>query len=170
MGKVMLSALMIFILFTSGCSWMRSGAKAQRPEPAGNSYPAIQVTPEREESQAKPSSAMQGEPRSPKTQLISERSFLESVAAIEKEDPALRRVVGYSTPGTPIRLPAKVIQIYVAPYTTPLGRLVGEHFVYAVVQLETWWTPGSIGFDAIPPTDIMRGPVFREEPGQGEDR
>lgn len=171
MGKVMLSILPVFILLGAGCSWTLGETKAQQLDQTGNSFPAAQAAPERAESfQAEPSSAKQVEPRNPKPQLVSERRFLESVASIEREDPALRRLVGYSTPGTPLRLPAKVIQIYVAPYTTPLGRLVGEHFVYAVVQPESWWTPGSIGFDAIPPPDVLSDSAFGQKTGQGEDR
>lgn len=153
MGKVAAFVLSgaLALSLAAGCSRLMSSAKPRQPEPA--LAPAVNAEPQ--------------SPQRQKPQLIPERSFLESVAAIEKEDPALRGVVGYSTPGSPVRLPAKVIQIYVAPYTTPLGRLVGEHFVYAVVQPESWWTPGTIGFDAIVPPDVVNSSAREEGVRQG---
>ena len=66
------------------------------------------------------------------------------------------KILGYATPGMPLRLPGKVIRIYVAPMKSPMGRLIGEHYVWAIVQEESWWTPAETGLDTIVPSDVYR--------------
>lgn len=84
-------------------------------------------------------------------------AFNETAALLEKEAKGTEKIVGYAAPGMPLRLPGKVIRVYVAPIKSPMGRLIGEHYVWAIVQEESWWTPSDTGLDTIPPSDLYRG-------------
>lgn len=83
-------------------------------------------------------------------------AFNETAALLEKEGKGTEKIVGYAIPGMPLRLPGKVIRIYVAPIKSPMGRLIGEHYVWAIVQEESWWTPSDTGLDTIAPSDLYR--------------
>ncbi len=70
-------------------------------------------------------------------------------------NPAARQA-GYSVPGEPLSLPAKKIKIYIAPMVSPMGRLIGEHYVWATIQEETWWTPSTSGLDVVVPSEVYQ--------------
>ncbi|MBF0560101.1 MAG: TraV family lipoprotein [Nitrospirae bacterium] len=89
-------------------------------------------------------------------------AFNETVALLEKTGSGAEKIVGYATPGMPLRLPGRVIRIYVTPMKSPLGRLIGEHYVWAIVQEESWWTPAETGLDTIVPTDVYRKHISDE--------
>lgn len=69
-------------------------------------------------------------------------------------DPRVTSTLGTVKPGVPVRLPAKIIRVYYPPSQSPMGRLVGEHHVWAVVQEETWATPQASGLDTVVPSEI----------------
>ncbi len=80
----------------------------------------------------------------------------ESIGLLEKRGNGTDKIIGYAVPGMPLRLPGKVIRIYISPMKSPMGRLIGEHYVWAIVQEESWWTPGETGLDTIVPADIYK--------------
>jgi len=76
---------------------------------------------------------------------------------LERNAPGLQRMVGYNTaPGVPLRLPAQQIKVYFPQNQSPMGRLIGEHYVWAIVRPESYLTPNNSGLDTIVPTDIYR--------------
>jgi len=83
-------------------------------------------------------------------------AFDEKVELLEKGGSGPEKILGYATPGLPLRLPGKVIRVYVTPMKSPMGRLIGEHYVWAIVQEESWWTPAETGLDTIVPSDVYR--------------
>ena len=87
----------------------------------------------------------------------------ETIGLLEKSGNGTDKIIGYTAPGMPLRLPGKVIRIYIAPMKSPLGRLIGEHYVWAIVQDESWWTPGETGLDTIVPTDIYNKNIPYQE-------
>ena len=87
----------------------------------------------------------------------------EKVALLENGGAGAEKVVGYAASGMPLRLPGRVIRIYIAPMKSPMGRLIGEHYVWAVVQEESWWTPGETGLDTIAPSDLHKEHLSEEE-------
>ncbi len=80
----------------------------------------------------------------------------ETIGLLEKRGNGTDKIIGYTVQGMPLRLPGKVIRIYIAPMKSPMGRLIGEHYVWAIVQEESWWTPGDTGLDTIVPADIYK--------------
>lgn len=90
-------------------------------------------------------------------------TFTETVDPPAKSGNMTDNITGYSIPGVPMRLPGKVIRIYIAPMKSPMGRLIGEHYVWAIVREESWWTPGDTGLDTIVPGDIHRKNASEEE-------
>lgn len=87
----------------------------------------------------------------------------ETIGLLEKKGNGTDKIIGYASPGMPLRLPGKVIRIYISPMKSPMGRLIGEHYVWAIVQEESWWTPGETGLDTIVPTDIYKKNIPDEE-------
>ena len=92
-----------------------------------------------------------------------DENFNKTVGLLERKRYGTDKILGYASPGTPMRLPARIIRIYIAPMKSPMGRLIGEHYVWAVVNGETWWTPGEIGLDTIVPPDIYRRTAPEED-------
>ncbi len=45
----------------------------------------------------------------------------------------------------PIRLPSEVIPVWIAPYVSKSGNLVGAHYIYMVVKKERWWIQDNEG-------------------------
>ncbi len=88
-----------------------------------------------------------------------------TVGLLERKGNGTDRMTGYAAPGMPMRLPAKVIRIYIAPMKSPMGRLIGEHYVWAVVKGESWWTPRETGLDTIVPSDNYK----KNTAGERED-
>ena len=87
----------------------------------------------------------------------------ETIGLLEKRGNGTDKIIGYTAPGMPLRLPGKVMRIYIAPMKSPMGRLIGEHYVWAIVQEESWWTPGDTGLDTIIPADIYKKNILDEE-------
>ena len=87
----------------------------------------------------------------------------ETIGLLEKRGNGTDKIIGYNVPGMPLRLPGKVIRIYISPMKSPMGRLIGEHYVWAIVQEESWWTPGETGLDTIVPADIYKNNVPDQE-------
>jgi hypothetical protein len=82
-----------------------------------------------------------------------ESSDRDITAALEAPNLAIRQM-GYATPGNAMTLPSKKIRIFVPSTLSPMGRLIGEHFVWATIQPETFWTPSTSGVDVIMPDDV----------------
>jgi len=87
----------------------------------------------------------------------------ETIGFLEKRGNGTDKIIGYAVPGIPLRLPGKVIRIYIAPMKSPMGRLIGEHYVWAIVQEESWWTPDNTGLDTIVPADIYKKNIPDQE-------
>ncbi len=87
----------------------------------------------------------------------------ETIALLEKRANNTDKIIGYTAPGMPLRLPGKVMRIYIAPMKSPMGRLIGEHYVWAIVQEESWWTPDNTGLDTIVPADIYKKNIPDQE-------
>ncbi|HKN18503.1 MAG TPA: TraV family lipoprotein [Dissulfurispiraceae bacterium] len=87
----------------------------------------------------------------------------ETIGLLEKKGNGTDKIIGYTSPGMPLRLTGKVIRIYIAPMKSPMGRLIGEHYVWAIVQEESWWTPGETGLDTIVPSDIFKKKIPDKE-------
>ena len=103
------------------------------------------------------------DPAMPAVKNKVDENLKKTVGLLERKKYGTDKILGYASPGTPMRLPARIIRIYIAPMKSPMGRLIGEHYVWAVVNGESWWTPGETGLDTIVPGDIYRKTAPEEE-------